>query len=147
MLLIAGLMFLTAMDVIGRFFGRPISGSYQISELTQLWIICLAWPFTLSVSSHVSVNFFIAKRSPITKKAAQILTRVISMGIFAAIAWQGSIMVGRSFEQGELVNILNVPLYPFQLAVPIGAFISFLALFVQLCLLAVGHNINKTVIK
>jgi TRAP-type C4-dicarboxylate transport system permease small subunit len=143
MLLIMVLMFLTGVDVIGRSFGKPIPGSYQMSELTQLWIICMAWPFTIDISSHVSVSFFISRRSPITKKIADILTRIIAMGVFAAIAWQGLEMVKRSYEQVELVNILDIPIYSFQLAVPIGAFISFVVLFGQLCILAAGRDVNK----
>lgn len=140
MLLMIGLMFLTAVDVIGRFFGRPISGSYQMSELAQLWIICLAWPLTISMSSHVSVRFLVSRMPSAVKKIAGILTHLAAMGIFASIAWQGFEMVRRSWEQAELVNILDIPLYPFQIAVPIGAFISFIVLLVQVCMLVAGHN-------
>jgi len=136
MLLIVGLMFLTAVDVIGRFFGRPISGSYQISELTQLWIICLAWPLSITMSSHVSVKFLTTRLSSGAKKVTGILAHLITMSVFAAIAWQGLEMVKRSWAQAELVNILDVPLYPFQVAVPIGAFIGFVVLLVQLCILS-----------
>lgn len=129
-------MFLTAVDVIGRFFGRPISGSYQISELTQLWIVCLAWPLSIIKSSHVSVKFLIFRMPSVIKKISSILTHLIAMGVFASIAWQGLEMVKRSFRQVELVNILDIPLYPFQIAVPLGAFISFIVLLVQLFMLS-----------
>ncbi|OPY78728.1 MAG: Tripartite ATP-independent periplasmic transporter [Syntrophorhabdus sp. PtaU1.Bin058] len=143
MLLMMALMFLTAVDVIGRFFGRPISGGYQMSELTQLWIICLAWPLTISISSHVSVRFFTDRLSAAIKRATDILMHLVAMGIFASITWQGLEMVRRSKEQAEVVNILDVPLYPFQIAVPIGAFISSIVLLVQVCVLVAGHNLEK----
>lgn len=143
MLLIIVLMLLTGVDVIGRAFGKPIPGSYQMSELTQLWIICMAWPFTVNISSHVSVSFFISRRSPITRKVADILSRIISMVIFAAIAWQGLEMVKRSYVQVELVNILDIPLFIFQIAVPIGAFLSVVVLLGQLYALVASRDVNK----
>lgn len=143
MLFTMGLMFLTAVDVIGRFFGRPISGSYQISELTQLWIICLAWPLTVSMSSHVSVTFIISRLPTIAKQIAGVLVNFVAMAIFAIIAWKGFEMVMRSREQAELVNILDIPIYPFQIAVPIGAALSFLVYLVQLVFLAAGRNVSQ----
>lgn len=143
MVLMFGLMFLTAVDVIGRSFGRPISGSYQMSELAQLWIICLAWPLSMSISSHVSVKFLTNRLPSAVKRVTDTLMCLLSMAIFALIAWQGLEMVIRSKEQVELVNILDVPLYPFQIAVPIGAFISSIILLFQAGMLAVGHNLEK----
>ncbi len=143
MALIVALMFLTSFDVIGRFLGHAIPGSYQMSELTQVWVICLAWPFTTRVLGHVTVDFVTSRMPPGLLRVFQIMAHVIGMAIFSTIAWQGIEMMRRSREQGELVSILDIPIFPFQLAMPIGGLVTFFVLLVQLCLLVAGRELKE----
>jgi len=132
LVLLAGLMFLTAADVIGRFFGHAITGAYQISEIMQVGVICLAWPFTTAILGHVRVEFFVLKLPAWIKNKINILNHLIAVLIFALIAWQGIELVKRSWELGELVGIIEIPLFPFQVVISVGASINCLVLLVQL---------------
>ena len=124
MTLVVGLMLLTTVDVIGRYFGHAVLGSYQISELIQVWVICLAWPLSIVVKSHVRVEVVISYAPPLLKKLSELSSNIAIICIFLLIGWQGIKNVLMSKEINDVVSIVDIPLYPFKLAVPIGAFVA-----------------------
>lgn len=130
--LVACLMFLTAVDVIGRFFGRPIIGSYQISEIMQVWIICLSWPYAARVMAHVRVDMLVEKLPKRMQYTIDLVMHLIVLAIFVLISWQGYELVMRTRALGELIGIINIPLAPFQIVVPLGALATILVLIAQL---------------
>ena len=130
--LLAVLMFLTATDVTGRFFGYPIRGALQMSEMMQVMIICLAWPFTTATMGHVRVDFFVSHFPLWLQNKIDIITNILTLFVFILIAWQGVILTMSNMEMGDLVAIINIPLFPFQIIVVIGAFVNCFALVVQI---------------
>lgn len=124
MALLVGLMFLTTVDVTGRFFGHAVLGSYQISELIQVWILCLAWPLSVRLKTHVSVEFFASKFPNNLAKVIEFISQLLVLLVFVLLGWQGIKNVIFSREIGDIVSIIELPLYPFKLAVPIGALIA-----------------------
>lgn len=122
--LLAGLMFITAADVIGRGIGYLIIGSYQIMEIMQVGLICLAWPMTTSKSGHVRVDFFLLKFPEWIRIRIEVVNNLIVAAIFGILTWQGIELVQRSWELNELISIIDIPLFPFQLVVPVGAAVS-----------------------
>ena len=131
MALIVGIMFFTTVDVVGRFFDHPILGSYQISELILVWIICLAWPMTTGVGGHVRVEILISRFPRTIQNIIGLFTHLMVLGIFLLIFWQGIELIKFSAEMRELVSILDIPLYPFQIALPIGALLTCPLLLIQ----------------
>lgn len=128
----AGLMFLTAFDVTGRSFGHSVPGAYQISEIMEVWIICLAWPVTELVKGHVEMDIVFTRLSRPTQHRIEIFTNLLTLGIFCLVIWQGITLVKRNFDMGELIPILQIPLYPFQVVISIAAAVNCLVLVVRL---------------
>ena len=124
MALLVGLMFLTTVDVIGRFFGHAVIGSYQISELIQVWILCLSWPLSMRLKTHVSVEFFRSRFPDALSKIIELISHILILSVFAVLGWQGIKNVILSKELGDFVSIIDVPLYPFKFAIPVGALIA-----------------------
>lgn len=124
MAVLVGLMLLTVVDVTGRFFGNPVLGSYQVSELMQVWMLCLAWPLSIRFKAHVRVEFFLSKFSDSVKKVADYICDSLMLISFILIGWQGIHKVLLSREFGDFVSIIEIPLYPFKMAVPIGALVA-----------------------
>lgn len=132
MVLIVGIMFFTTVDVVGRFFDHPILGSYQISELILVWIICLAWPFTTGVNGHVRMEILISHLPQTAQNVIGLITQLLGLGIFILLVWQGIELVKFTIEMRELVSIIDIPLYPFQFAIPIGALLTCPIVIVQI---------------
>lgn len=129
---LAGIMFLTVADVLGRYLEHSVIGAYQISELMSLWMICLAWPFAETIDVHIRMDVVVSRFSKRTQNKIDIFTYILTLGVFCLIAWQGFELVKRNFELGELVGIIGIPLSPFQVVIFIGAGANCLVLFSKL---------------
>jgi TRAP-type C4-dicarboxylate transport system permease small subunit len=140
MALLVGAMFFTTADVTGRFFGHPIPGSYQISELILVWIVCLAWPYLTGTKGHVRVEMLVSRLPPRIQKRIGLFTHVVALCVFLLIAWQGVEMVMLSIRMNDQVSIVDIPLYPFQVIVPLGAFLVCPVLLIQLIQLVTGRT-------
>lgn len=140
--MIAALMFLTAVDVIGRYFGHSVIGAYQISEIMELWLICLAWPFTESVKGHIDMDIAVSRLSRPAQHRIEVFGNFVTLGVFCLITWQGMVLVKRNFELGELVPIIQIPLSPFQLVIPVAAATNCLVLIVR-WLRSLGCEANR----
>jgi len=132
MALLAGVMFFTAVDVVGRYFGHPIQGSYQISELILVWIVCLSWPYLTEKKGHVRVEMLVSKLPPRMQGGIGLLTHLLGLCVFGLIVWQGIEMVKMSIRMNEQVGIIDISLYPFQIVVPLGALLVCPVLLIQL---------------
>ena len=58
-----GVMLLIGTDIIGRIFGYPVPGTYEIVSLTGGLIIGLALPATSRTKGHVSTDLLTGKLS------------------------------------------------------------------------------------
>lgn len=131
--LLAILMFLGTFDVIGRyFFNKPIKGAYEISEILLAGIVFFGLAYALSVGGHVRVETFVTLFRPRARAIVGFITTFLSLIIFVLIGWQGAILAMKSWEHHRLIDVIFIPIAPFQLLVPIGAMAVCLELIVQL---------------
>ncbi|HBE44457.1 MAG TPA: hypothetical protein DDW17_03135 [Deltaproteobacteria bacterium] len=132
MVIVAGIIFLTAFDVIGRFFGHAIRGAYQISEISEVWVICLAWPFTEMVNGHVFMDIVYTRLPRPAQHIIEVFTNLLTLAVFCIIVWQGIVLVNRSYSLGEVIPIMEIPLYAFQVIIPLAAAVTCVILIIRL---------------
>ena len=131
--MLVALMFLGTADVLGRyFFNRPIKGAYEISEILLAAIVFFGLAYALAVGGHVRVDTFISLMRPRTQAIAGIIISFLSFVIFVLIGWQGAELAMKSWKYHRLIDVIYVPIWPFQLLVPLGAFTVCLELINQL---------------
>lgn len=136
MALLAALMLLGTADVVGRyFFNRPISGAYEISEVILAGIVLFALAYTASQNGHVSVDTFINRFTQPVRDVLGFLVSLLSLAVFAIIGWQGLLNALTAWQNNRLIDVIDLPMAPFILVVPIGC----LALCLELALQAAGH--------
>lgn len=105
------MMFLTVTDVVMRFFGKPILGSYELVSLLGAAVIGFAIPKTSLDRGHVYVDFLSVKWSEATQKTAFIITRIPSIAFFIALT-AFLVLKGRSlYRVAEVTSILQIPRY------------------------------------
>ena len=130
--MLAILMFLGTADVMGRyFFNRPIKGAYEVSEILLATIVFFGLAYALAVGGHVRVDTFVSLLRPRTRAIAGIIISLLSFIIFVLIGWQGAELAMKSYKYHRLIDVIFLPIWPFQLLVPIGAFAVSLELIVQ----------------
>jgi TRAP-type C4-dicarboxylate transport system permease small subunit len=124
-----GIMLLIGCDIVGRFFGRPVPGAYEIVSLAGGLIIGLALPATSRAKGHVSTDLVLEKLSETPKRMLAAITRCIGIAIFL-LAGYGMIRMGIRLKlAGEVTAVLALPFYYTAYAVG-GAF--FMQALVQL---------------
>ena len=120
------LMLITAFEVIGRnLFNRPIAGAVELSEYLLSIFILLGVAYTQQVKGYVGVSLFVARLPLRGQMVLNIISTLLSLFIFALLAWQGLIV---GMEEKTVSDMLRVPQYPFRLLVAAAAFLTCLEL-------------------
>ena len=87
--LLTVMMLLTVTDVILRYLGKPLTGTFELMSFAGALVIGLAIAQTTLDGAHVNVD--ILTMSLLSRKWTQKIlfafTRLIGIGIFALLAW------------------------------------------------------------
>jgi TRAP-type C4-dicarboxylate transport system permease small subunit len=127
-----GAMLLIGADIVGRIFGRPVPGTYEIVSLAGGLIIGLALPATSRAKGHVSADVLIGKLSERSKLILTVVTRLICIVVFL-IAGYGMIMMGARLKaSGEITAVLALPFYYAAYAIGGAFWIQTLILFSEI---------------
>lgn len=130
------LMVLTTGEVIGRnLFNRPIAGAVELSEYLLAVFILLGVAYTQQIKGHVAVSVLLSRFPLRGQMVLNILSAVLSLFIFAVLAWQGLIV---GMEEKTVSDMLRMPQYPFRLLVAAAAFLTCLEILIDL-----GDSVSK----
>jgi len=131
--MLAALTLVGAFDVIGRYvFNAPFKGAYEVSEVLLAGTVFFCMAYTTSVRGHVALDILVMLFSPRIQGLIRVSTCLISIAIVALIGWQGADLAMRSWESHRVIDVIRIPLAPFQLFVPLGALAMCLELCIQL---------------
>ena len=131
------LMVLGASEVIGRFFfNSPIVAVLELSQIMQAMIVFLAWAYTTAERSHVRVELFVRGFSSRLQAMLEFVIAILGVVLFGLIAWQAAKKAVFYWESNMQVDVLFIPLAPFQLFLSIGAILLCLELIAQMIELA-----------
>jgi TRAP-type C4-dicarboxylate transport system permease small subunit len=127
-----GVMLLIGSDIVGRFFGCPVPGAYEIVSLAGGLIVGLALPATSRTKGHVSTDLLLAKLSEKPKLFCTVMTRFIGIGMFLLAAY-GTVMMGMRLKaSGEVTAVLAFPFYYAAYAIGGAFFIQALILLSEI---------------
>lgn len=108
---LTGMMLLTVVDVIGRFFKHPIFGSVELVGFMATIVVAAALPYTYKVDGHVGVEILVRLLSDKAQIVVDIFTRTLSLALFCLIAWQMFLYAMDIHETGEVSMNLEFPIY------------------------------------
>lgn len=124
------IMFITVLDVILRFFRKPIVGTYELVGFAGAVVIGFAVPLTSWDRAQIYVDFFLDKLPKAGRNLMHLLTRGLSMALFVALGWN-LIRIAMDYQRsGEVSATLQLPFYP--VAYGLGV-VCFLQCLVLLC--------------
>lgn len=132
------MMLLTVADVTGRyFFSEPLPGTTEITKLMMIIIVFPALAWCALNHSHIRVELFVSRLSPRAQAIFNIVTLILSLGIYFIITWQ-------SFLESLVVNrqtsLLELSFTPFYWIMSIG-----LAVFCISIIVLIIENIVRVV--
>ena len=79
------MMMLTVTDVVGRYFGKPIIGTYELVSIIGATVIGLAIPKTSLDRGHVCIDLLTDKSSEGVKNTLFVLTRIPGIALFVVL--------------------------------------------------------------
>ena len=134
---ILAMMVLTVADVFMRFlFSKPITGTTEITEYMMVCIL-LAMAWAAVEGKHITVSAVMDRMPQKVQAFTDIVTFIISLGVFVLVAWQSFIASMFAFEFNVSSALLKLPDAPFYLVL--------MVCFSILCLAILPILVNRII--
>jgi TRAP-type C4-dicarboxylate transport system permease small subunit len=134
------LMFLTTADVIGRIFGHPIIGTYELVGLGGAIVIGFAMPITSWVHGHISVEALCERWPKPVQIVAHIITRLVGIVLFVFIGWNLYKLGSDLRIANEVTLTRHIAFYPVAYGLAFCCLGQVLVLVVETLKSVGGHN-------
>jgi TRAP-type C4-dicarboxylate transport system permease small subunit len=133
------IMLLTSADVVLRYMGRPIPGTYDMVTLAAAFVIGFAIPRTSWDRAHVTVDLLV-DHIPRQRGAFHVVTRLFGLFFFSMLGWN-LVKTGISFVRtGDSTQTLSLPFYPVCFALGVCAFVECIVLVSDLVRAGGSHE-------
>jgi TRAP-type C4-dicarboxylate transport system permease small subunit len=106
------LMLLTTVDVVGRTFGHPIIGTYELVGLGGAIVLGFAMPITSWVRGHIYVETLYDKWPQPVQLVVSIITRLVGIVLFLTIGWNLFKLGYDLYAAHEVTLTRHLPFYP-----------------------------------
>jgi len=133
------IMLLTVCDVVMRLFGHPIVGTFELVGLGGAIIIGFGIPITSWNRGHIFVDFLINSFPKGVRDGFNVVTRLVSIGLFILVGWNLFILGRDLIRSGEVTTTLLLPFYPVAYGLGVCCFIQCLVLICDLVKIGGGQ--------
>ena len=106
---LVGMMALTCVDVVGRYFGHPIFGSVELVIFMATLTTALALPYTHEVKGHIGVEIFVRLFSEKTQTIFDVCTNIATLMLMGLITWRMILYAGTIKDSGQVSMSLEFP--------------------------------------
>ena len=127
-------------DVVLRFFGAPIKGAQDLSEMSMTIVVFGGMALCDKIGGHVAVDIFENSFPNWLNHFANIISAFIGALIFACLAWTIYESAKLSIMLNLATNIISLPKCYFQWAVSIFSAITAFAMLLRGIELILGGN-------
>ena len=114
------IMLLTCADVVLRFFGRPIPGTYELVGLFGSVIVSLSLAYTSVEKGHVAVEILMEHMPEKIQAIVDSAGNLLGAFLFGTITWQSFLYAAELKQTGEVSLTLGMPTYPFAYGIMVG---------------------------
>jgi TRAP-type C4-dicarboxylate transport system permease small subunit len=121
-------MLLSGADVVGRAFGRPIPGAYEIISFAGGLVLGFAIPASAIGRVHVIVDTVIAILPRSLRAILGFTSRLIGAGLLGASGYALIAMGVKLRATGEITPVLQLPFYPIAYAMGFAFLVTMLVL-------------------
>ncbi len=85
---VVAMIAVTCVDVVGRFFGWPLKGTYDLVMMLGAITIACGLPYTTGCKGHVAIEFFWQRLSRRGRIVVDTLSRLITISMFSFLTWR-----------------------------------------------------------
>ncbi len=130
-LVISAMMGLTCADVVMRYFGHPIRGTYDIIGILGGIIIALSLSYSHVMGRQVAVESIFSRSHQIVQTIVNSVICLLSMGMIGLIAWRCIVLGNNLWRTGRVSDTVRIPLFPFLYVLTFGCTIYCLVLLID----------------
>lgn len=126
---LVGIMLLTVANVIYRFFGGVIIGSYELIELAIIPVAGFALVYAAIWKTHVVVQILVSRFSKRIQAIMESFASLLGIGLWGLMAWSTvGFFVGKRLS--DRTELLGIPFQPFRYAWVLGLFLFALVILI-----------------
>jgi TRAP-type C4-dicarboxylate transport system permease small subunit len=134
------MMLLTCADVVGRYLGHPIKGTFDVVGLLGAFVAALPLAYTQMLKRHVAMEFMATHGNRFVQATANILVCLLGIGVYALIAWRCYVLGTKFWTVGRVSDTIEIAIYPFVYVVAFGCAVNCLVLLTDLYSVFAGHK-------
>lgn len=129
-------------DVIGRYFGKPLSGAQDISQMAMVIVVFGGMALCDKVGGHISVDLFESSMPNWMNRIGDIVSALLGALIFFGIAWTtwASVAQMRGFGIILTTNIIGLPFDWFKGAIIVMSVITGIGMSLRALALIIGFK-------
>jgi TRAP-type C4-dicarboxylate transport system permease small subunit len=127
-LCLMGMVVLACSNMVFRFFGHPIKGTFELMGFLGAMVAGLALAGTQAGKGHIVIAIFQDRVPGWMRKILDVTTSLVCLVFFGLVAWQTWNLAFSIREFEEVSETLHIIYYPFILLV----FLGLIALVVQI---------------
>lgn len=137
-------------DVIGRYFGSPLIGAQDISQMTMVIVVFGGMALCDKLGGHISVDIFEHVFPPRMLWLGDVISPLLGAVIFCGIAWTSWESAGLSRMLNLATNIIYLPKAWFQYVVVVLSVITAFGMFMRGLGVAMGgkpvsHELDEAI--
>lgn len=130
-LALAAMMLFSVADMVLRRLGYTIAGSYEVIGWLSAGAMALALGAVQQLRGHVAMELVMGRLERRTRAAIELVTSLLSLLLFAAVAWYVARYARVLQETGSLSETLRAIVYPWVYLVAAGCAGLVLALLID----------------
>lgn len=104
------LMLLTCIDVTGRYFGRPVFGGFELTEVLLAALIFAGLPLVTLRNDHVTVDLFDGITPDWLLRIQHVAACAVGFVCIAFVSWRLCLRADHLAAAGETTGQLKIPL-------------------------------------
>lgn len=141
-ILLNAFMLIMTVNVIGRWFGHALSWGDELCRYLNIWCTFIAVSAAVAKGTHVCITVIPDLISNKTvRKVFAFISVIGALIFFGFIAYTGVILVFQQYKMTQTGASVRIPLWITYLAVPVGAFMSFVRYIMKLYEMITGNHI------
>ena len=122
------MMFITFIDVVGRYLGRPLPGTFELTELAMSVLFFYSIGHTQVHKGHIRVEILMSRLPAHWRRKIDLVTTAASFMVATLFTWQIAVHAQRLREAGTVSGVLKLPVFLFAAIAAVGSFLYVLAL-------------------
>ena len=129
---VVAMMIIVVSNILLRIIWRPLYGTYDVVMLLGSIAVSFALGYCAVRKGHIAVEIVMSLFPQRVQAIIDSLTGILSVGIFAIVAWRCWVYGTDMWHRGEVTMSVYIPLHPFIYGVSIGCAVLCLVILVDL---------------